>query len=93
MSRMQTAICIKASLKPYVVVAGGYEMTGTGEDKNKFSGLLIGGGLGVSCFVNKKSSVDLQLSYSHESLTSKEDKNDKFKTNQFSPTLGFTIFL
>lgn len=79
-------------LRPYVVVAGGYSMTGAGDDEHKFSGVFLGGGVGASYFMNKSSSVDLQLNYSHYSLTNKAEKDYKSKTNQFFPALGFTLF-
>jgi len=79
-------------LRPYVVVAGGYSTTGAGSDENKFSGLFLGAGVGASYFVNKSSSVDLQLNYSHYSLRNKAEKDYKSTTNQFFPALGFTLF-
>ncbi len=90
---------MEGKIKPFAQVAVGlssmtnkYTPKDGDNEKDKFSGLVFGGGGGVAFFLNDNVSIDAGLNYFRSNMKNSDDDKYKEKQGTFSGVIGVSVY-
>lgn len=87
-------IPVTEKLKAYAIVGGGSALANTGNgDDNSYNGFYFYGAPGLSYFIGRNVALEFQLNYEKYHYSNKAESDYKWKSQQFAPVLGFSVFL